>query len=106
MCCALLLQASQRIGAAVVPNAVRNRFFITCVMREMSANPNPHSATPEAILLVEDEVLLCWVLEEALREDGYTVHIATTGDGGMEAVESGQRFAALVTNIRLKDGPD
>jgi CheY-like chemotaxis protein len=75
-------------------------------MRPMATQPDPQAAPAKTILLVEDEVLLCWILEEALRDDGYTVHIATTGDGGMEAVESGQRFAALVTNIRLKDGPD
>lgn len=63
-------------------------------------------APGKAILLVEDEVLLCWILEEALRDDGYAVHIATTGNGGLEALESGRKFSALITNIRLKDGPD
>jgi DNA-binding response OmpR family regulator len=72
----------------------------------MASRIDPEPAPGKEILLVEDEVLLCWILEEALRDDGYGVHIATTGDGGMEALESGRRFSALITNIRLKDGPD
>lgn len=60
----------------------------------------------KSLLLVEDEVLLCWVLEEALRDDGYDLLTLTTGDEGWAALESAQSFDALVTNIRLKDGPD
>jgi CheY-like chemotaxis protein len=60
----------------------------------------------KSILLVEDELLLCWVVEEALVEEGHRVTIATTGDGGREALEAGQPFDLLITNIRLKDGPD
>jgi len=60
----------------------------------------------KSILLVEDELLLCWIVEEALVEEGHQVTIATTGDGGREALEGGQLFDLLITNIRLKDGPD
>jgi CheY-like chemotaxis protein len=59
----------------------------------------------KAILLVEDEVLLCWVLEEALLETGYSVHTATTGNEGLAAIEKAGRLDFLVTNIRLEDGP-
>ena len=59
----------------------------------------------KSILLVEDEVLLCWVLEEALQADGHRVVTRTSGDAGLAAPEEG-RFDLLVTNIRLKDGPD
>lgn len=62
--------------------------------------------TKPSILLVEDETLLCWVLEDALVEFGHDVRTATTGNGGINALETGQPFDALVTNIRLVDGPD
>jgi DNA-binding NtrC family response regulator len=62
--------------------------------------------TERTVLLVEDEVLLCWILEEALFESGYRVETRTTGDEGLEAIESQRSFDALVTNIRLAEGPD
>lgn len=59
----------------------------------------------KSILLVEDELLLCWIVEETLIDDGHRVTIATTGNEGQAALEGG-RFELLVTNIRLRDGPD
>lgn len=59
-----------------------------------------------SILLVEDEVLLCWTLEEDLHREGYQVQIANTGNKGLAALEGGEHFDLLITNIRLKDGPD
>jgi two-component system OmpR family response regulator len=72
----------------------------------MPSTAQSETAASKAILLVEDEVLLCWVLDEALRESGYTVHTAATGNEGVAALESGRKFDFLVTNIRLADGPD
>lgn len=63
-------------------------------------------AAPKSVLLVEDEVLLCWVLEEELVEGGYDVTTATTGNRAQAALRQGRTFHALVTNIRLADGPD
>jgi len=59
-----------------------------------------------SVLLVEDEILLCWVVEDALRECGHEVLTLTTGSEGLEALEQGQSFDALVTNIKLSDGLD
>lgn len=58
-----------------------------------------------SILLVEDEVLLCWVLEEALRDCDHDVRTLTTGNEGLAALEEGPSYDVLVTNIRLADGP-
>ena len=58
------------------------------------------------ILLIEDELLLCWSLEEALKPCGYATVIATTGHAGLAAIEGPGRYDAVVTNIRLSDGPD
>ena len=57
-------------------------------------------------MLVEDEVLLGWVLDEAMRECGYEVRTLTTGNEGLNALEERGSFDVLVTNIRLADGPD
>ena len=62
--------------------------------------------TKTRILLVEDEVLLCWVLEDALLACGYEVRTLTTGNEGLAAVESEDLFDVLVTNVRLAGGPD
>lgn len=62
--------------------------------------------TKNSVLLVEDETFLCWVLDEALRDGGYEVEAQNTGNDGWVALESGQSFDALVTDIRLEDGPD
>jgi len=59
-----------------------------------------------SVLLVEDEILLCWVVEDALRECGHEVLTLTSGNEGLEAIEGGRSFDALVTNIKLADGPD
>lgn len=59
-----------------------------------------------SILLVEDEVVLCLALEAELVDAGYQVRIETTGDRGWAALEQGHHFHALVTNIRLSEGPD
>jgi two-component system, cell cycle response regulator CpdR len=62
--------------------------------------------TKKSVLLVEDEILLCWVVEDALRECGHEVVTLTTGSEGLKALEGSRSFDALVTNIKLPDGPD
>ena len=58
-----------------------------------------------SVLLVEDEILVCWVMEDVLKGAGHDVHIATSGNEGLSALLC-RRFDLLVTNIRLTDGPD
>ena len=62
--------------------------------------------TTKTILLIEDELLLCWTLEEALAARGYDTVIATTGEAGLAAIEGPVHYDAVVTNIRLSGGPD
>jgi DNA-binding NtrC family response regulator len=59
-----------------------------------------------SILVVVDEILLCWTLEEDLHREGYEVQIANTGNKGLAALEGDQHFDLFITNIRLKGGPD
>ena len=58
------------------------------------------------ILLVEDQPLLAMLAQCALEEAGYEVALATNGEDALEALNSGLRLTALVTDIRLGRGPD
>jgi DNA-binding response OmpR family regulator len=65
------------------------------------------AATAALLLYVEDEVLLQEVLIEGLTDAGYEVLAVTTGDEGIEALQSrGGEFRGLITDINLGPGPD
>jgi CheY-like chemotaxis protein len=64
------------------------------------------SKAAASILVVEDETLLSWIIDETLRDKGYHVTLATTGAEGLAAIEGQGHFDLLVTNIKLADGPD
>jgi DNA-binding response OmpR family regulator len=58
------------------------------------------------LLIVEDEVLLHPVLEDALLEAGFEVVLASSGDAALAELENNAaRFKGLVTDIRLGAGP-
>lgn len=62
---------------------------------------------PILILLVEDEDLIQTLLEDAMTEAGYTLVIAKTGTEALAELDSdAKRFRAVMTDIRLGDGPD
>lgn len=57
------------------------------------------------ILVVEDEVLIQSVLEEALHEGGYEVKIASSGDEAVKLLDAqNPKYRALVTDINLGRG--
>lgn len=59
------------------------------------------------ILVVEDEALLQIVYSEALSEAGFSVTAVRDGRSAMDALEAEpDRFAGVVTDIRLGEGPD
>jgi CheY-like chemotaxis protein len=59
------------------------------------------------LLLVEDDAVVLMCAEEALKDGGYAVVIATSGREALEALEApAAHFAGLVTDIRLGPGPD
>ena len=60
----------------------------------------------KSVLLVEDEILLCWLVEDALSGCGYEVLTLTNGNEGLDALDGSRSFDALVTNIKLEGGPD
>ena len=59
------------------------------------------------LLIVEDEILIQQTVEDALTEAGFTVMIASSGTEAMtELGDDAARFRAVITDIRLGDGPN
>lgn len=59
------------------------------------------------ILLVEDEALVMDLLGDALSDGGYEVVRTESGPKALQAIEGdAARFRAVVTDIRLGNGPD
>ena len=53
------------------------------------------------ILLVEDEILICLLIETILADAGYDVVVANTIEEAMEAIEAGPPAAAILDlNLR------
>lgn len=64
-------------------------------------------AAAALLLYVEDEVLLQEVLIAALTDAGYEVLAVTTGDEGIETLQSRSgELRGLITDINLGTGPD
>lgn len=60
-----------------------------------------------ALLLAEDEALIRLAMEHALENGGFDVVAVQSGDAALSVLlNSGPRFAGLITDIRLGDGID
>jgi DNA-binding response OmpR family regulator len=59
-----------------------------------------------SLLLVDDELLIVHMLEDALKEAGYKVLTAGTGNEAVTALGGENGLAGLITDIRLGAGPD
>ncbi|HJU27394.1 MAG TPA: response regulator [Rhodanobacteraceae bacterium] len=59
------------------------------------------SAQQWRVLLVEDEDVLRELAAENLQEAGYEVLEAGDGEGGLEALKSGEQIDVLLSDIRL-----
>jgi CheY-like chemotaxis protein len=65
------------------------------------------SVEEPVLLLVEDDAVVLMCAEEALRDGGYAVVVATSGREALDALEApSPQFAGLITDIRLGTGPD
>ena len=58
------------------------------------------------ILLAEDSFILNQTLCEFMRDEGYEIKPVYCGQAGFEAINRGEYFIALVTDIELGPGPD
>lgn len=54
------------------------------------------------ILVIDDEILLCWSLKQKLETLGFKVVTADTGEKALNLLKN-ERFDAVLTDIRLPD---
>jgi DNA-binding NtrC family response regulator len=52
------------------------------------------------ILIVDDEVSICWTLRESLTDDGYDVEVASSAEQGLQIAEATPPDA-VVLDVRL-----
>ena len=62
--------------------------------------------TRPRILLADDEILVRDLVEQALLEAGYDVTCAGSAADGLVALEAGDPYAGVVTDINFKAQPD
>ena len=63
--------------------------------------------TAMVLFLVEDEILIQQMLEDALTDAGFTIVIASNGmDAMTELGDDATRFCGIITDIRIGDGPN
>ena len=60
-----------------------------------------------SVLVVEDEVLILEIVEDALKQAGFHVQAVQSGFAALEYMSEGvAQLAGLVTDVRLGEGPD
>jgi signal transduction histidine kinase len=64
--------------------------------------PSP-GGTGKAILVVDDEIYVCELIAELLRDEGYTILQAATGAAALELLRTMPGIALLITDIGLPD---
>ena len=53
------------------------------------------------VLLVDDDMLICWALENALKKNGYEVSVFRTGGEAQEKL-SEKRFDMVITDLKME----
>ena len=61
---------------------------------------------PPRILLVEDEVLISMMIEDAMLEHGFEVYTATNADDALQVLEDGTQVDVLFTDINIDGDVD
>ena len=60
-----------------------------------------------SVLLVEDEILILEIVQDALEQAGFHVQAAPSGSAALEVMSEGvEELAGLVTDVRLGVGPN
>jgi len=60
----------------------------------------------QTVLVVEDEILIRFILADSLRDIGYQVLEAADGDEGLHILNSGQVVDLIVTDVRMPGDVD
>lgn len=63
--------------------------------------PEPHGQRPPAILLVEDDVLLRLSVCDHLRDAGFTVHEAASGDEAKAVLSAGVEIDLVFSDVQM-----
>ncbi len=60
----------------------------------------------ESILIVDDDLNLCTILSEDLKEIGYNTHYVTSADEALEYVFNGNKIDLILLDLKMpeKDG--
>lgn len=66
----------------------------------------PEPSDQRVVLVVEDEILIRMALAEALRERGYTVVEAASGDEALALLASGVPCQLVVSDVRMPGQTD
>ena len=74
-------------------------------MGELSSEPEA-ARVPDAILIVEDEILIRLGLEDDLSQAGYTVLQGADADEALQVLQSSVVVDMLITDIRMPGGMD
>jgi DNA-binding response OmpR family regulator len=59
-----------------------------------------------SVLLVEDEPLICDMVAEALKEQGFAVEAVANADDALQLLMAGKRVDILFTDVNLPGGMD
>lgn len=60
-----------------------------------------------SVLLVEDEILILEIVQDALEQAGFHVRAVPSGSAALEVMSEGvEELAGLVTDVRLGVGPN
>ena len=54
------------------------------------------------VLLVDDDMLICWALENVLKKNGYEVSVSRTGGEAQEKLIK-NRFDMVITDLKMED---
>lgn len=57
----------------------------------------------ESILIVDDDINLCTVLEEELNEIGYTAWSVNTADKAIDYITSGRHLDLILLDLKMPD---
>jgi CheY-like chemotaxis protein len=66
----------------------------------------PASGQGARVLLVEDEFMICAMMEDALIKHGFEVHAAANADEALEHLTCGAPCDLLLTDLNLGPGMD
>ncbi|MFC1509030.1 sigma-54-dependent transcriptional regulator [Candidatus Omnitrophota bacterium] len=58
------------------------------------------NSTKQNILVVDNDKHICWVLKNALSDEGYTVDIAMDGESALGMIDS-RRYALVIMDVRM-----